>query len=103
MRYWRPQKLVVATLSGEGLKSETREFGTFTRSLIELKYWLLENGINHVAMGSIGVYWKPVYNVLESAPMEISIVNSRHIKYDLGRRQTSRTVSGFSNCCWSVY
>jgi hypothetical protein len=35
------QKVVLATISGDGLKKETREFGTFTRSLIELKDWLL--------------------------------------------------------------
>ena len=38
------QKVVVATIGGEGLKKATREFGTFTRSLTELKDWLLENG-----------------------------------------------------------
>ncbi len=58
------QKVVVATISGEGLKQETREFGTFTRSLTELKDWLLENGVTHVAMESTGIYWKSVYHVI---------------------------------------
>ena len=44
------KKIVVATIDGEGIKKETREFGTFTRSLTELKEWLLENGVTHVAM-----------------------------------------------------
>jgi len=42
--------LLVATISGEGIKTETREFGTVTRSLTELKDWLLENGVTHVVM-----------------------------------------------------
>ncbi|HTO14970.1 MAG TPA: IS110 family transposase, partial [Edaphocola sp.] len=50
------QKTVVATIDGEGLKRSTREYGTFTSSLTELKDWLLENGITHVAMESTGVY-----------------------------------------------
>jgi transposase len=80
------KKIVAATISGEGLKKETREFGTFTRSLTELKDWLLENGITHVAMESTGVYWKPVYHVLEPTPIKIWIVNARHIKYVPGHK-----------------
>jgi len=80
------KKIVVATIDGEGLKKETREFGTFTSSLTELKEWLLENGITHVAMESTGVYWKPVYHVLESSPLKIWIVNARHIKYVPGHK-----------------
>lgn len=80
------KKIVVATISGEGLKKETREFGTFTRSLTELKDWLLVNGITHVAMESTGVYWKPVYHVLESSPIKVWIVNARHIKYVPGHK-----------------
>jgi transposase len=74
------KKTVVATIDGEGLKRETREFGTFTNSLTELKDWLLENGITHVAMESTGVYWKPVYNVLEPSGIMVWIVNARHVK-----------------------
>lgn len=80
------QKVVVATISGEGLKKETREFGTFTRSLTELKDWLLENGVTHVAMESTGVYWKPVYHVLEPTSIKVWIVNARHIKYVPGHK-----------------
>ena len=60
-------KVVVATIKGEGIRKETRSFDTFTSSLTELKEWLLQNGITHVAMESTGVYWKPVYHVLEDA------------------------------------
>ena len=40
-------------------------FGTMTRDLIALREWLQECGVTHVAMESTGVYWKPVWNVLE--------------------------------------
>ena len=80
------QKVVVATIGGEGLKKATREFGTFTRSLTELKDWLLENGVSHVAMESTGIYWKPVYHVLEPTPLKVWIVNARHIKYVPGHK-----------------
>jgi len=46
------KQTVVATIDGEGLKQETREFGTTTRSLTELKEWLVREGITHVAMES---------------------------------------------------
>ena len=55
--------VVVATIDGVGLQRETRNFNTFTSSLIKLKEWLLSNEITHVAMESTGVYWKPVYKI----------------------------------------
>ena len=74
------KETVVATIDGEGLERSTREFGTFTSSLTELKDWLVENKITHVAMESTGVYWKPVYNILEPTGMAVWIVNARHVK-----------------------
>ena len=80
------KKTVVATIDGKGLKRSTREFGTFTSSLTKLKDWLLENGITHVAMESTGVYWKPVYHVLEPSGIKVWIVNARHVKYVPGHK-----------------
>jgi len=80
------KKVVVATIDGSGIRKETREFNTFTSSLTALKDWLLANGITHVAMESTGVYWKPVYNVLEPAGLRVWIVNARHIKYVPGHK-----------------
>lgn len=80
------KKVVVATINGTGLRKETREFNTFTRSLTELKDWLLANGITHVAMESTGVYWKPVYKVLEPSGLIVWIVNARHIKHVPGHK-----------------
>ena len=80
------KKVVVATIDGEGLKKQTREFVTVTSSLKELRDWLLENGITHVAMESTGVFWKPVYNVLEPSGLTVWIVNAAHVKYVPGHK-----------------
>jgi len=73
------KETVVATVSGRGIKQETRTYSTFTSSLKELKEWLRSLGMTHIAMESTGVYWKPVFNVLEE-DIEIILVNARHIK-----------------------
>jgi transposase len=80
------KKVVVATIDGEGIKKQTREFATITSSLKELRDWLLENRITHVAMESTGVFWKPVYNVLEPAGLTVWIVNAAHVKYVPGHK-----------------
>lgn len=76
---------VTATITGQGIKQQTKEFSTYTRSLISLRDWLLKNGITHVAMESTGVYWKPVYNVL-GEHFKIILVNARHVKNVPGRK-----------------
>ena len=80
------KKEIVATVSGTGIESETRTFQSTTRSLTELKEWLLALGVTHVAMESTGVYWKPVMNILEPGGFSIMVVNARHIKYVPGHK-----------------
>lgn len=77
--------VLVATIRGIGIKEETRSFNGFTESIEKLREWLKENQITHVAMESTGVYWKPVYNILE-ADFEILLVNARHIKNVPGQK-----------------
>jgi transposase len=79
------KKVLVATIRGTGIKEETRSFDTFTQSIEELRDWLSENGVTHVAMESTGVYWKPVFNILEE-DLEVILVNARHIKNVPGRK-----------------
>jgi len=79
------KKTIVACLiSPEG--KEIRSFGTMTESLLDLADWLLSNNCTAVAMESTGVYWKPIYNILEATDMEILVVNARHIKAVPGRK-----------------
>lgn len=79
------EKTVVATIDGQGLERETRTYDTFTESLIELRQWLKEQQVTHIAMESTGVYWKPIFNILED-DFAILLVNARHLKSVPGRK-----------------
>ena len=68
-----------------GWQKEIRKFGTMTDELLTLADWLSTGGITHVAMESTGVYWKPVFNILEGN-FDVSLVNAQHIKYVPGRK-----------------
>lgn len=72
-----------------GRRHETREFGTFTKELLELSDWLRRCGVTHAAMESTGVYWKPVWNLLEGQ-FEVLLVNAQHIKAVPGRKTDQR-------------
>jgi transposase len=76
--------LIVAGTHGEPRK-EIRTFGTMTEDLLELSDWLAAAGCTHVAMESTGVYWKPIYNLLEGTFTPL-LVNARHIKTVPGRK-----------------
>jgi transposase len=78
-------RFLVATVRGTGLKEETREYSAFTEDIKSMSGWLKECKITHIAMESTGVYWKPVFNILE-ADFEIILVNARHIKNVPGHR-----------------
>jgi transposase len=76
--------LIVPGTHGEPRK-EIQTFGTMTEDLLELSDWLAAVGCTHVAMESTGVYWKPLYNLLEGAFTPL-LVNARHIKAVPGRK-----------------
>lgn len=71
---------VVATIRRSEDDYETRVFSCYTSSLIELREWCEQSGVTHFAMESTGIYWKPVFNILEDSSMEILLVNARHVK-----------------------
>ncbi|MGD0231103.1 MAG: transposase [Syntrophorhabdales bacterium] len=71
---------VVACIMGTGIKKEIRTYSTMTNDLLRLKAWLKEHCITRVAMESTGVYWKPVFNILEDA-FDVILVNARHVKH----------------------
>ncbi len=66
-------------------EKQIREFPTVLSGLLELLDWLTEQGCSEVAMESTGVYWKPVYNVLE-ASCTVTLANAAHIKNLPGRK-----------------
>jgi len=65
---------------------EIRTFGTMTADILELVEWIKSKGCSHVAMESTGVYWKPIYNLLEFEGIETLVVNAKHIKAVPGRK-----------------
>jgi transposase len=67
------------------VQKQIRTFGTTTRELVSLREWLLSEGCTHVAMESTGVYWKPIYAILEGA-FEIVVANAQHVKKVPGRK-----------------
>ena len=74
------KETIVATIRSSSKDYETREFSSFTSSLTELRDWCKTKNVTHIAMESTGIYWKPVYNVLEDDAFEIVLVNARHVK-----------------------
>lgn len=60
--------------------------GTTTGDLLTLCDWLVDAGCTHVAMESTGVYWKPVFNLLEGAFVQVLVVNAQHVKAVPGRK-----------------
>jgi len=67
------------------VQSTLRRFGTMTADLLELRQWLAQEQVTHAAMESTGVYWQPVFNILEGH-FEVWVVNAQHIKKVPGRK-----------------
>jgi transposase len=78
----------VRTPSGDGGRASTvRRFATFTGSLRELRDWLVAEEVTQVAMEATGVYWKPVWHVLDAVPrLELMLVNAHAVKNMPGRK-----------------
>jgi transposase len=83
------QATVVATVlvgaAHERARKETRTFGTVTRDLLALREWLLAKEVTQVALEGTGIYWRPVYEVLEDT-FEMILGNAHHIKNVPGRK-----------------
>ena len=75
----------VMVREGEKGQKEIRTFGTMTSDLLVLHDWLLAHRVTHVAMESTGVYWKPIFNLLEGS-FEVLLVNASHIKTVPGKK-----------------
>jgi len=80
---------LIADDPGGRSRKEVRTFGTMTDELLALADWLAGAGCTHVAMESTGVYWKPIYNLLE-ADFTLLLVNAQHIKAVPGRKTDAR-------------
>jgi len=74
-----------------------RRFGTFTEDLLALAAWLKEVGVTSVAMESTGVYWIPLFQILDTQGFEVCLVNARHVKNVPGRK------TDVQDCQWLQY
>lgn len=88
------KKTVVACVrtpgrSGHKRSRKVRTFATTMEGLESLRRWLVSRGVTHAAMESTGVYWRPVYAVLEGH-CELMLVNARHVKHVPGRKTDVR-------------
>lgn len=79
------KETVVACVMGKKKKTEVKTYSTTTNALLSLKEWLIEEKVTHIAIESTGVYWKPIFNILEDK-FEVILVNARHIKNVPGRK-----------------
>ncbi len=84
---------LVAVPDGRDVVS-VREFGTFTADLEALAAWLKKCGVTTVAMESTGVYWIPLFEVLDRHGFEVKLVDARHVKNVSGRK------SDVLDCQW---
>jgi|SRR5215831_1379566 len=82
---------IIIREAGKSEKLE-RRFGTFTSDLEEMAEWLEEQRVTNVAMEATGVYWKPVWNVLEGR-FELLLVNPQHVKALCGKKFDRRDAS----------
>lgn len=78
------KSVTACIISPEGRQIQT--FGTMTKDLLDLADWITSKGCTHVAMESTGIYWKPIYNLLEDQEIEVLVVNAQHIKAVPGRK-----------------
>jgi transposase len=88
--------LLVLDANGE-LHKEVKKFGTMTEDLLMLLDWLQAAGCTHVAMESTGVYWKPIYNILEGH-LEVVVVNAQHLKGVPGRKTDVLDAEWLAEC-----
>lgn len=83
------KKTVTACVAVSGAngpaRRETRTFSTMTGDLLAMSDWLSEQGVTHIAMESTGVYWKPIYQLLEGV-FTVLLVNAMHVKRVPGRK-----------------
>ena len=79
------KRTIMVCVRRAGFRTQVRQFGTTTTQIQAMAKWLTEQGVTHVAMESTGVYWKPIWNLLEGH-FELLLCNAQHIKKVAGRK-----------------
>jgi transposase len=78
--------LIASQGKRKSVQVERQTFGTLTGDLEQLKQWLQHWRVTHVALESTGVYWRPVWNILEGGSYEMILVNPQHFRSVPGRK-----------------
>ena len=68
------------------IKREVRTVKTTTKALLDLSQWLASEGCTHIVMEATGVYWKPVWHILEDGDFDLALANAAHVKTVPGRK-----------------
>jgi transposase len=77
---------IFAAIYADGKHTEVKEFSTFTADIHAMSKWLKEQGVTKVAMESTGIYWIPIWNILEKEGFSLLLVNPYFIKQMPGRK-----------------
>ena len=77
---------VLLTQADGTVERRAATFGTMTADLLALHDWLAHHSVTHVAMESTGIYWRPVFNLLEDEGRTILLVNAQHMRAVPGRK-----------------
>jgi transposase len=72
--------------AGSKVERDVRTFKTTTSGLLDLSAWLAEKGATHIVMEATGVYWKPVWNILNDGDFTLTLANAQHVKNVPGRK-----------------
>lgn len=91
VRSWSPER--------KRRVSETRTFPAFEGTLRELRDWLITAEVTEVVMEATGVYWKPVWYMLEDGPFAVKLVNPQHVKAVSGRKTDVRDAAWLAKLC----
>jgi transposase len=84
-------------------QQQVREYGTTTRELLELADWLFQNQVTQIGMESTGVYWKPIWNILEAAGFCLTLANAQQVKNVPGKKtDTAECVSCANGPQWRI-
>ena len=102
------KKLVVGAIRtpGDGRRrrrQEVRSFGTFAEDLEALADWLSAEGVTKVAMEATGIYWKPIWHVLEDRGFELLLVNATHVRKVPCRKTDVKDASGSLSSSSAAY
>ena len=86
----RQESVFACVLSVEGNKPIHKVYGTFRNDLIRMRVWLKQMGVTDIAMESTGVYWRPVWNVLDGHGLVLLLANPQQVKALQGRKSDKR-------------